>query len=95
MLIDGTIQMSGIDADKLPAGLEDLPADQRQTELQRRIEERKRLLAEIDVLLKKRAEHVEQERQRLAAAGQTDSFDASVKQIIRTQAAAMGIGYGN
>jgi hypothetical protein len=92
-LIAGSVELAEIDLGKLPSDLAQLPADKLQAELQQRIDDRKKVLAEMDALVKKRADYIESERQRLASEGKTDSFDQHVKQIIRSQAEKVGIDY--
>lgn len=95
LLIDGAVEMSAIENDKLPEDLQKLSPDKQKTELEKRIAARKEAQAKIDELVKQRSEYIEKERTRLAAEGKTDSFDSNVKEMIRTQAAAKGINYPN
>jgi Mg-chelatase subunit ChlD len=93
LLMGGTVKVTEIDAKKLPVDLAKLSPEELNRELQKRIDARKKLHADIDALLKKRAEFVAAEKKRLAAEGKTDSFDENVKTIIREQAALRGIDY--
>jgi len=92
-LMGGTLKITEIDPKKLPADLAKLSPEELNRELQKRIDARKKLQAEMDALLAKRAEFVTAEKKRLAAEGKTDSFDENVKKIIREQAALRGIDY--
>lgn len=92
-LMGGTLKITEIDPKKLPADLAKLSPEELNRELQKRIDARKKLQAEMDALLAKRAEFVAAEKKRLAAEGKTDSFDENVKKIIREQAALRGIDY--
>ena len=58
------------------------------------LEERKRLNADLETLVKKRSAFLEEEKKRQTAAGKTDGFDTQVKSMIKQQAAAKGIRYG-
>jgi hypothetical protein len=92
-LMGGTLKITEIDTKKLPADLAKLSPEELNRELQKRIDARKKLQAEMDALLAKRAEFMATEKKRLAAEGKTDSFDENVKKIIREQAALRGIDY--
>ncbi|MEO1973735.1 MAG: hypothetical protein ABGX07_19390, partial [Pirellulaceae bacterium] len=90
-LIGKKIKIEDIDPKKLPEDLKKLPAKERAAAIMARVEDRKKLQLKIDALLKRRGAFVTKERERLAKAGQVDSFDLKVKEMIRTQGARKGI----
>jgi hypothetical protein len=90
-LIGKKIKIEDIDPKKLPEDLKKLPAKERAAAIMARVEDRKKLQLKIDALLKSRGAFVTKEKERLAKAGQVDSFDLKVKEMIRTQGARKGI----
>ncbi len=62
-------------------------------EIAKRQKNRAELQAQVQKLAKAREDYLAQERKRLAANGRADSFDETVAQIIRAQAAKKGINY--
>jgi hypothetical protein len=93
-LASGSVTLESVKKDQLPAELQTLDRAALKTEIDRKQKERVALQQRIQQVSHKREDYIAQERKRLAERGGGDSFDATVAQTIRTQAARKGISYG-
>jgi hypothetical protein len=91
---EGKLDLDKVEEEKLPPPLRSLPKEEQRALVEKNLAERHRLNAELEELVRKRSEFLEEEKKRLAAEGKADGFDARVKQMIQRQAASKGIGYG-
>ena len=91
---EGELDLDKVEKDKLPESLKALSPAEQQAAVTKNLEERKRLNADLETLVKKRSAFLEEEKKRQTAAGKTDGFDTQVKSMIKQQAAAKGIRYG-
>jgi len=91
---EGELDLDKVEKDKLPESLKALSPAEQPAAVTKNLEERKRLNADLETLVKKRSAFLEEEKKRQAAAGKTDGFDTQVKSMIKQQAAAKGIRYG-
>ena len=90
---DGKVKAQDLDDAMLPPALRELSAEDRESFVQDKIEEREKLQAKIVEVSKQRDAWVAKEEARRAAAGEGDGFDQEVLGAIRSQAAAKGITY--
>lgn len=93
-LAGGKVKLDSIKKEQLPEDLRKLDAAAFKAEIEKRQNEREAVQARIQKLNKAREDYLAQERKRLAATGKADSFDETVAQTIRAQAARKGIHYG-
>jgi hypothetical protein len=90
----GRVKLDSVKKEQLSDDLRKLDAAALKAEVEKRQKERTELQAKIQTLTKAREDYLAQERKRLAATGKSDSFDETVTQTIRAQAARKGIHYG-
>jgi Mg-chelatase subunit ChlD len=98
MIMDGEVEIDAIDPAKLPKDLQELSPEERTAELNKRIDARKKTIATIDDLVKKRSDFLEAEKAKLAKESETaeetpEGFDMQVKDMIREQAEKKGIEF--
>jgi len=93
-LNSGKLKLADVKKDQLPADWRKFTASELKSEIEKKQQERAELQAQIAKLGRQREEYLAKERERLAAAGQADSFDEKVAQTLRAQAARKGIDYG-
>ena len=91
----GGLKVEEVDEDKLPEPLKALTIEERKEAVEAKLAERKKLSGRMDELVRKRGAFIERERKRLAAEGKADGFDSEVKAMVREQAKAKGIKYGD
>jgi Mg-chelatase subunit ChlD len=92
-LADGTVKLESVKKDDLPENLQKLDAPALKAEIEKRKKARADLQAQLIKLSKERDDFLAKERKRLAEKGKVDSFDETVAQTIRDQAAKKGINY--
>ena len=92
-LADGSLGFEDIEDEKLPEELKELNEEERTKYVEKRIEDRKVAQEKLNEALKKRADFITAEKEKLKKEGKGDSFDLKVEEIIRTQAAEKGISY--
>lgn len=92
-LAAGSVKWEDIKTAELPADLQKLSSTELKATVAAKQKERSDLQAKINQLSADRDKYIDAERQRLAAAGKTDSFDAQVTEIIHAEAARKGITY--
>lgn len=85
-LENGSVKMDAIKEENLPDDLRKLPAAARKKEIERRLEERKKLRAEIVSLSKQRDAYIAAERKKLTG-GKQQGFDAAVASALKAQMA--------
>jgi Mg-chelatase subunit ChlD len=93
-LASNQVELESIDKDKLPEEMQKLGAAELEARITKAREDRTELQKKIEALSKQREEFIRAETRRLAAAGNGDSFDENVAQMIRRQAEKKGISYG-
>jgi Mg-chelatase subunit ChlD len=93
-LSEGKVKLESIRKDQLPKEWQALDAAALKAEIEKKQKTRLELQTRIQTLNKEREDYIAQERKRLAAKGKSDSFDETVAQTIRKQAARKGIEYG-
>ena len=93
-LASGTVTMESVKKDQLPAELQTLDRVALKTEIEKKLKERVALQQRVAQVSQKRETYLAQERKRLAEKGGGDSFDETVAQTLRAQAAKKGINYG-
>ena len=86
---NGTVKLDEVKAEDMPADIRKLSAAERRKEVERRLDERRKIREEIVTLKKQRDEYVAAER-RKQAGGQT-GFDAAVASALKEQLARKGI----
>ena len=92
-LNNGKLKLADVKKDQLPADWQKLSEPELKAAVGEKQQERAGLQARIAKLGQQREEYLAQERKRLAAGSRADSFDETVAQILRAQAAKKGIGY--
>ncbi|MEM7455750.1 MAG: vWA domain-containing protein [Planctomycetota bacterium] len=92
-IMDGNISIDDYDADLLPEELRTMSGEQQREEINSRIEQRTALREQMDELVRQRNEFIQEEKERLLAAGEVDAFDQQVQRMIIEQAAEKGIEY--
>ena len=83
-LENGTVKMDAIKDENLPDDLRKLPADTRKKEIEKRLEERKKLRAEIVALSKQRDAYIAAERKKQSV-GKQGGFDSAVAAALKQQ----------
>ncbi len=89
----GEKKLAEIAEPELPAALQAMPAPAREEFVKQKLEERQKIQARIDHLSAERDAFVAKENERLAKSGKYDSFDTTVRNAVRAQAAVAGITY--
>ena len=89
----GRVQLEDVDAAELPEPLRRMTPAEREAHVQVQIEKRREVQREISELVEKRDAFVKDELTRREAEGEDDGFDRKVTEIIRAQAARVGIHY--
>ncbi|HEV7646254.1 MAG TPA: vWA domain-containing protein [Pyrinomonadaceae bacterium] len=84
----GKTQIGSVKDEELPADLKAMPAPQRPAEIQKRLDERKKIREEILSVSKQRAAYLEEQRKR---AGKSSGFDAAVGNALSEQLKLKGI----
>jgi hypothetical protein len=84
---EGKVDMEKLKKDELPAEMQSMSAPQRKAYVEQQAQKREALNGKLAELAKKRADYVQAEQKRLAAAGRGDSFDLKVTEIVSEQAA--------
>jgi Mg-chelatase subunit ChlD len=92
-LKDGDVSLARVKRDDLPEELRQLDAPELKKALDAKAAQRTALQQQANELTRKREAYLEAERKRLVAAGQGDSFDTKVAEILRAQAGKKGISY--
>jgi Mg-chelatase subunit ChlD len=80
---NGSVKLDAVKTEDLPADLQKLSADERGREIQKRLDERRKLREEIVSLSRQRDEHIAAERKKKPG-GQT-GFDAAVASALKSQ----------
>jgi Mg-chelatase subunit ChlD len=86
---NGSVKLDGVKAEDLPDELQRLPAAEREKEVARRLDERKKIREEIVNLSKQRDAFLAEERKKTS--GAKTGFDAAVATALRAQMAKKGI----
>ncbi len=94
-IMDGNLTLDNYDAEQLPDDLKSLSPEEQKLEIARRVEQRKEVREKMDQLVQQRNEFIMAEKEKLAAAGEGDAFDAQVEEMIVDQAERKGIEYGD
>ena len=94
-LMNGEADLDKIDKSQLPPELRELTIEEQKAAIEQKVADRKALQKEMDALVKKRTDYIAAEKKKLAAAGEADSFDAQVKEMIRVQGETRGINFEN
>jgi Mg-chelatase subunit ChlD len=89
-LENGTVKLDTVKDEDLPADVRKLSAAERKREIDRRLEERRTLRAEILSLSKQREEFIAAEKKKQSGGAQ-DSFDTAVAAALKVQMARKGI----
>jgi Mg-chelatase subunit ChlD len=90
---NGDVKLDELDEAELPAPLQSMDAPQREAYVQQVLEKRDAIQERISALVKQRDAYVKSELDRLEAEGAGDGFDRKVGEMIRSQAARVGIRY--
>jgi uncharacterized protein YegL len=90
-LESGRLKMKDVKSDQLPAELQKLPAPEKEKMLQKRLEERREIKAEILKLNRQREEFLA--KQKPSKSASQASFDAKVVEAVRKQAGRRGIRF--
>ncbi|HEV8481961.1 MAG TPA: vWA domain-containing protein [Blastocatellia bacterium] len=89
---NGSLKLDSVKDEDLPGDLRKLSANERKTEIARRLAERAKLRADIMALSKQRDEFISGERKKQVAAGGKESgFDVAVSRALKTQVEKKGI----
>lgn len=86
-LENGSVKIDAIKEDDLPDDLRKLTVAARKKEIEKRLEERKKLRADIVSLSKQRDEYIAAERKKLTGGKQQQGFDAAVASALKAQMA--------
>lgn len=84
-LAEGTVKLESVKEEDLPAELKGKTAEERKAYLEQQQAKRADLNRQLDELVRKRSDFVQQEKARLAKEGKGDSFDLKVEEAIREQ----------
>ena len=88
---NGTVKLDSVKEEDLPDNLQKLAPAARKQEIEKQVEERKQLRAEIMKLSKQRDEFIAAERKKQALAGKQSGFDTAVSAALKEQLARKGI----
>jgi hypothetical protein len=83
---EGRVDMEKLKKEDLPPEMQKMSAPQRKAYVAQQEQKREALNGKLAELAKKRADYVQAEQKRLAAAGRGDSFDLKVTEIVSEQA---------
>jgi hypothetical protein len=89
----GKVTLGSVKEEELPQELKGKDAKEREAIVQAKVAERKEVEAKISDLLKKRSDYIAAEQAKLARQGKSNSFDAQVFEIVKSQAAKKGMVY--
>lgn len=89
-LAEGTVKLDSLKEEELPADLKGKSAEERKAFLDERQTKRTELNRQLDELVRKRGDFIQQEKARLAKEGKGDSFDQKVEETIRQQTKRSG-----
>jgi uncharacterized protein YegL len=89
----GRTKLEAMKSEELPAELRSLSRAEQTVELERRGAQRAKIKAQLDQLVKERADYVRGEEGKRRARGEADGFDQEVMKAIKTQASKAGIAY--
>ena len=92
-LMNDEVDLDSLDESKLPAELKNMTTEEQKAAIEKKVAERLVLQKEMDVLVKKRTDYINAEKEKLSAAGEVDSFDIKVKEMILEQGATRGINF--
>ncbi|RFC44443.1 MAG: von Willebrand factor type A domain-containing protein [Verrucomicrobia bacterium] len=91
---EGKVDLKKMAKENLPEELQTLSPEALEATVDKNLAERKRLNAQMETLVQKRAAFLKEETARKADADKVGGFDSQVKSLIKKQAAAKGIDYG-
>jgi Mg-chelatase subunit ChlD len=84
-LAEGTVKIESVKEDELPEEFKGKSAEERGKLIEERQSKRAVLNKQLDELVRKRSDFIEQEKSRLKKEGKGDSFDLKVEETIRKQ----------
>ena len=90
---EGKVELKSLAQDALPGELQGKSAGEQEAYLKGKQEERGKIEARIQTLLKERQAYLDAEQKKLAAAGKGSAFDVKVLEMLREQAGRKGIKY--
>lgn len=90
-ILAGEVSLDELEEDSLPAILQEMTEEERNTYIQEQMAEREQIQAEIDELLEQRRSYLDEERTRMRDEGELTGFDAEVEEMIREQASDIGM----
>lgn len=92
-VVNRKVKLEEIPDSDLPVLLKEMTIQQRTTFVSEQFAKRKELQIKVDELATQRNVHIKEAMDKLGAAGNRDSFDAKVAEIIQAQARRAGIDY--
>src|SRR5688572_14542987 len=92
-VVNHKVKLEDISESDLPVVMKTMSHEQRTTFVAEQFARRKELQIQVDELATKRTAHIKAEMDKLAGAGQVDSFDLKVAEMIQEQARKRGIEY--
>jgi hypothetical protein len=90
---EGVVDPANLPAEMLPEPMREMDDEARKAYVEARVAKRGELELQIKKLSKAREDYLRRDAARRAAAGEADSFDAKILDLIRQQAAEKGIRY--
>ena len=93
LLANNKMKLKDVDEKKLPEKIRKMKPKEREVYFAKQIADRKKVQAELNVLLKKRSEFIMEKKAELKKVGKGDGFDEQVNGFIREQAAKKGFKY--
>ena len=90
---EGVVDPATLPAEMLPEPMREMDDEARKAYVEARVAKRGELELQIKKLSKARKDYLRRDAARRAAAGEADSFDAKILDLIRQQAAEKGIRY--
>ena len=87
---NGSTKLDSVKDEDLPSDLQKLSVDERKKEVERRLEERRQIRAQILSLSKQRADYIQAE-QKKRTGGSRNGFDSAVSTALKEQLARKGI----
>jgi hypothetical protein len=87
---NGTTKLESVKDEDLPSDLQKLSVDERKKEVEKRLEERRQIRAQIMALSKQRTDYIQAE-QKKRTGGARNGFDSAVSTALKEQLARKGI----
>ena len=93
LIANKKLDLKDVEEKKLPEKIREMKPKEREAYFKKQVEDRKKIQADLAVLLKKRDAFIAKKNAELKKEGKLTGFDGRVQDLIRSQAAPKGIAY--